>query len=140
VVDDCERVIRILKTQDPIEIAYILLSYGKAGAHLACNEGGVLGQSSGQYTSLTGGVYYEKISSEPYYSFAALWFAGKLLRAVGTDEPINGWCSDGESAYYYTNGYPNTQVQQQFSPTTGVILCSGFNNATNTGINNTPTP
>jgi hypothetical protein len=124
VPDNCERVIRLLKSGVATEIVNIGINYGAGGPNEACTNG-ALNVSSGE-VGLLGQVYYTKLINQPPYDFPGLWTAGKLLRTVGTDVPISGWYSDGTYAYFYTNGYPNTQVQNTNSANTGVILCNSL--------------
>ena len=131
VADTCERVIKLVKSQVAPLIVNINLSYGKSLPQTACLDSGIAGESSIDNTSLFGGVYYVKLPSQQYFSLKDLWDAGKLLRVVGTNDPINGWCSDGLYAYYYTGGYPNTQYQALYNNAiTGVLKCDSFNTGT----------
>jgi hypothetical protein len=131
VAGTCERVIKLRKTGLQPFIVNILLSHGKSLPQTACLDVGIAGESTLNNTSLFGQVYYTKLPSQLYSSFYELWHAGKLLRVVGSNEPINGWCSDGEYAFYYTNGYPNTQYQALYNNAiTGVLTCASFNSGT----------
>jgi hypothetical protein len=123
----CERVIKLEKTGDGIAQDYIGLSYGKTAPNGACTAGAVITENSSAYGNgffISNSVYYTKITSEPSYSFQQLWNSGKQLRAFGTGDPINGWCSDGYIALPYSNGYPNPSAIPLYNFTGTAIVCS----------------